>query len=53
MGGIVLELQKEALDETISIESLLRKAYLVAKKLKLRDLEEWINQEQNGYENHL
>ena len=24
MGGIVLELQKEALDENISIESLLR-----------------------------
>ena len=36
MGGIVLELQKEALDENISIESLLRKAYLVAKKLKLK-----------------
>lgn len=53
MGGIVLELQKEALDETISIESLLRKAYLVAKKLKLKDFEEWINQEQNGYKNHL
>jgi hypothetical protein len=53
MGGIVLELQKEALDENISIESLLRKAYLVAKKLKLKDLEEWINQEQNGYKNHL
>jgi len=53
MGGIVLELQKEALDETVSIESLLRKAYLVAKKLKLKDFEEWINQEQNGYKNHV
>ena len=47
--SIVLELQKETLDETISIESLLRKAYLVAKKLKLKDFEEWINKEQNGY----
>lgn len=28
---------------------LLRKAYLVARKLKLRDFEEWINHELNGY----
>ena len=53
MAGIVLELQKEAMDETISIEVLLRKAYLVARKLKLRDFENWVNQEQNGYENYL
>ena len=31
MGGIVIELQREALDEKNSIESLIRKAYLVAK----------------------
>ena len=49
MGGIVIELQREALDEKISIESLIRKAYLVAKKLKLKEFEEWLNQEQNGY----
>ncbi|MCU6761470.1 Uncharacterised protein [uncultured Roseburia sp.] len=47
--GIVIELQKEALDESISIESLMRKAYLVARKLNLKDFEEWISQEQNGY----
>ena len=34
MGGIVIELQREALDEKNSIESLIRKAYLVAKNLK-------------------
>lgn len=50
MNGIVIELQKEALDEQISVESLLRKAYLVARKLKLSEFEEWINNEQNGYE---
>lgn len=49
MSGIVLELQREALDEAVSTESLLRKAYLVAKKLKLKDFEEWLSQEQNGY----
>lgn len=49
MDGIVIELQREALDENVSIEALLRKAYLVAKKLKLTNFEEWINNEQNGY----
>lgn len=48
--GIVLQLQAEALDETIDIETLLRKAYFVARKLKLKDFEEWISHEQNGYE---
>ena len=47
--GIVIELQREALDEKISIESLMRKAYLVARKLNLKEFEEWISQEQNGY----
>jgi hypothetical protein len=49
LEGIVIELEKEALDESISVESLLRKAYLVAKKLKLSEFEGWINKEQNGY----
>ncbi len=47
--GIVLQLQAEALDESVDIETLLRKAYLVAKKLGLSEFEEWISQEQNGY----
>lgn len=50
MNGIVLELERDALDENIGIEVLLRKAFLVAKKLKLSDFEKWINNEQNGYE---
>lgn len=49
MEGIVIDLEREALDENISVETLLRKAYLVARKLKLKDFEEWINNEQNGY----
>ena len=51
--GIVLELQRHALDEETSLEALLRKAYLVAKKLKLSELEDWINQEQNGYKDRV
>lgn len=53
MGGIVIELQRDALDDKISIESLIRKAYFVAKKLKLKEFEEWLNQEQNGYKRNI
>ena len=37
MSGIVLELQREALSKDANIESLLRKAYVIAKKLKLKE----------------
>lgn len=49
MSGIVLELQREALYKATDIESLLRKAYVIAKKLRLEKFEEWIKQEQDGY----
>lgn len=49
MSGIVLELQREALDKNADIESLLRKAYVIAKKLNLKEFEDWIKLEQNGY----
>ncbi len=51
--GIVIQLQKEALDDKVEIESLLRKAYLVARKLDLKDFEAWIIQEQNGYKSDI
>lgn len=50
MGGIVLELQREAMDKESDVESLLRKAFVIAKKLKLEKFEDWIRNEQNGYE---
>lgn len=49
MSKIVIELQQEALKSDFDIMSLLRKAYLVAKKLKLQEFKEWINNELNGY----
>lgn len=49
MGKIVLDLQQEALSNEGDILSLLRKAYVVARKLKLSEFEEWINSELNGY----
>lgn len=52
MTGIILELQKEALDKRTQISDLLRKALLVAKKLKVQEIESWIMCELNGYSNN-
>lgn len=49
MGKIVLDLQTEALGKENNILTLLRKAYLVARKLKLEEFEEWTHNELNGY----
>ena len=49
MDGIVLDLQREALKQNGDILSLLRKAYLIARKLQLKDFEQWVSKELNGY----
>jgi len=49
MSGIIIELQRESLDSNSDIVSLLRKSYLIARKLYLTDFEKWINDELNGY----
>lgn len=49
MPGLVEELQREALDRNIPVSDLLRKALAVSKKLKISHIEEWINNELNGY----
>jgi hypothetical protein len=49
MDSIVLELQHDALNEKTSVTSLLRKAMVIAKKLKIAELERWVEQELNGY----
>jgi len=51
VAGIVIELQREALDKSIRVSDLLRKALLVARKLNIVDLESWILSELNGYSN--
>jgi hypothetical protein len=53
LNSIVLELQKEALDQNISISTLLRKALIIAKKLKITEFENWILNELNGYEKNV
>lgn len=49
MDSIVLELQKDSLDRSVHITDLLRKALLVSKKLKIKDIEQWLDSELNGY----
>lgn len=49
MASIVIELQRDALNRDILVSDLLRKAFVVAKKLGLKELEDWVNLELNGY----
>lgn len=48
-NSIVLELQALSTDSNTDIEDLLRKALLVARKLKLKDFRGWCESELNGY----
>lgn len=49
MTSIVLDLQKEILSPNCDIVNVLRKAHLIAVKLKLSDFDQWIQYELNGY----
>lgn len=49
MVSIVLDLQKEILSPNCNIVNVLRKAHLIAVKLKLSDFDQWIQYELNGY----
>lgn len=46
----IIKLQKDLIGETKRLSSILREAYLVAKKLKLDDFSKWIEKEMNGYD---
>ncbi len=49
MDSLIIELQRDALNEDISVSNLLRKAFATARKLKLQEFEKWITLELNGY----
>ena len=49
MTPIVLQLQQESLDRSVSVTDLLRKSFVIARKLKLSEFEAWINSELSGY----
>ncbi|PST87626.1 hypothetical protein C9I86_12905 [Photobacterium sp. NCIMB 13483] len=50
MSSIILELQADAMNDNVSIQSLLRKAYTIAIKLSVEDSRQWIEAEMNGYD---
>lgn len=52
MASIVIELQRNALDRDVSVADLLRKALVVARKLKIKEFEDWILKELGGYSNN-
>lgn len=53
MSGLIIEIQQGCLDDSISVESLLRRVKLAAAKLKLGDLAKWVDNELNGYQSEV
>jgi len=49
MGSVVLELQRDALNRSVPVSDLLRKALVVARKLDLSEFQQWIEKELSGY----
>jgi AbiTii len=49
--SLIDELQLDASNAAVSVSGLLRKALMVAAKLELSDVPEWINKELSGYSN--
>ena len=49
MSSLVLELQREAMNTNSSVSDLLRKALVVASKLQIEDIKNWIDEELAGY----
>ena len=48
-SSLIDELQLDAANATVPVSSSLRKALIVAARLGVRDLPEWINKELSGY----
>ncbi len=49
MSKLVLDLQRDALNRSVSVEDLLRKALAVSVKIGYLEVQEWLNNELNGY----
>ncbi|MFR7962752.1 MAG: hypothetical protein ACLU5H_02085 [Alphaproteobacteria bacterium] len=49
MMDIIADLQKDLIDPTKKLSTILSKAYLVAQKLELNEMAEWLNFEISGY----
>lgn len=49
MTGLVLELQRDCING-VKVSELLQKSLVIAKKLNITEIEEWLDKELNGYE---
>ena len=49
MSSLVLELQRDAMDHTVPVSTLLRKCLVIATKLNLEEFRKWVEDELNGY----
>ena len=49
MKSLVLELQREAMNPNSRLSDVLRKAIVVATKLKVQDMKAWVESELKGY----
>ena len=49
LPSLVLELQSDVLDARMPCSDLLRKAFVVSKKLGVEKIQEWLSHELNGY----
>ena len=52
MSKLVIELQKDIIENRLDTISILRKAKLIATKLNLNDFNQWIDYELNGYDKY-
>ncbi|MBD1934161.1 MULTISPECIES: hypothetical protein [Cyanophyceae] len=49
MESLIVELQRDATEPSVSVLNLLRKALVVARKLRIQEFKKWIELELNGY----
>ncbi|MFJ8460883.1 hypothetical protein ACIQ57_17325 [Lysinibacillus xylanilyticus] len=49
MESLALELQREAYQSNTSVTDLIRKAFVLARKLDVKELISWVNREMEGY----
>ncbi|MDB5439959.1 MAG: hypothetical protein JWM33_2386 [Caulobacteraceae bacterium] len=49
MAGLIEEIQRDAIDDTVSVSQLLRRMKIAASKLRLGSVEAWVEHELSGY----
>jgi len=53
MQPLISQIQSDALDESLPVSALLRKALVVATKLALDDAQDWISKELSGWQDDI